>query len=162
MLEWRIKKFEQLNVQELYAFLRLRVDIFIVEMQEPYSDLDGKDDHPETYHVMGFDDEELVAYSRIMPQQLGYPKEVLPLLENDANDVCIGRVIVSLKYRGKGVGNELMRVSFDSTKELYPQDSIFISAQEHLKDYYGSFGFKVVTKPYLEDNCKMLGLRYTP
>ncbi|MDC5806603.1 GNAT family N-acetyltransferase [Vibrio europaeus] len=162
MLEWRIKKFEQLNVQELYAFLRLRVDIFIVEMQEPYSDLDGKDDHPETYHVMGFDGEELVAYSRIMPQQLGYPKEVLPLLENDANDVCIGRVIVSLKYRGKGVGNELMRVSFDSTKELYPQDSIFISAQEHLKDYYGSFGFKVVTKPYLEDNCKMLGLRYTP
>ncbi|KLN65803.1 MULTISPECIES: GNAT family N-acetyltransferase [Vibrio] len=162
MLEWRIKKFDQLSVHELYAFLRQRVDIFIVEMEEPYSDLDGKDTHPETYHVMGFDGEELVAYSRIMPQQLGYPKEVLPLIKDDANDVSIGRVIVSLKYRGKGVGNELMRVSFESTKELYPQDSIFISAQEHLKEYYGSFGFEVVTDPYLEDNCKMLGLRYTP
>ncbi|MFB9215327.1 GNAT family N-acetyltransferase [Vibrio sinaloensis] len=162
MLEWRIKKFDQLTVHELYAFLRQRVEIFIVEFNEPYSDLDGKDTHPETYHVMGFDGDKLVAYSRIMPQKLGYPVEVLPLIEDNANDVCIGRVIVDKDYRGKQVGFELMQVSFDATTRLFPQETIFISAQEHLKEYYGKFGFKVVTDRYYEDGCKMLGLRYTP
>lgn len=162
MLEWRIKKFEQLTVHELYAFLRQRVEIFIVEFNEPYSDLDGKDTHPETYHVMGFDGDTLVAYSRIMPHKLGYPVEVLPLIEDEANDVCIGRVIVDKGYRGKKVGFELMQVSFDATTRIFPHETIFISAQEHLKDYYGKFGFVAVTGRYYEDGCKMLGLRYTP
>ena len=95
MLEWRIKKFADLSVQELYDFLQQRVNIFIVDMNTPYSDLDGKDNHPDTYHVMGYDNERLVAYSRIMPPKLGYPIDVLPLLNSDANDVCIGRVIVA-------------------------------------------------------------------
>ncbi|MFA0016076.1 GNAT family N-acetyltransferase [Vibrio lentus] len=132
MIEWRVKKFADLSVQELYDFLQQRVDIFIVDMNTPYSDLDGKDNHSETYHVMGYENERLVAYSRIMAQKLGYPVGVLPLLDSDA------------------------------TREVYPDCSIFISAQAHLKDYYGKFGFDVVTDSYLEDGCSMLGLRYTP
>lgn len=70
MIEWRVKKFADLSVQELYDFLQQRVDIFIVDMNTPYSDLDCKDNHPETYHVMGYENECLVAYSRIMAQKL--------------------------------------------------------------------------------------------
>ena len=162
MFEWRVKKFAALSVDELYDFLRERVDIFIVDMNTPYSDLDGKDNHPETYHVMGYDNERLVAYSRIMPPKLGYPSDVLPLIDPNADDVCIGRVIVAKEYRGKQVGNQLMQVSFDATRKIYPENSIFISAQAHLKDYYGKFGFDVVTDTYLEDGCTMLGLRYIP
>ncbi|MHC0042852.1 GNAT family N-acetyltransferase [Vibrio campbellii] len=162
MLDWRIKKFADLSVQELYDFLQQRVNIFIVDMNAPYSDLDGKDNHPDTYHVMGYDNERLVAYSRIMPPKLGYPIDVLPLLHSDANDVCIGRVIVTEDYRGKNIGNQLMQVSFDATRKIYPNDSIFISAQAHLKDYYGKFGFDAVTDSYLEDGCTMLGLRHIP
>jgi ElaA protein len=76
--------------------------------------------------------------------------------------VCIGRVIVAEDYRGKNIGNQLMQVSFDATRKIYPTDSIFISAQAHLKDYYGKFGFDVVTDSYLEDGCAMLGLRHIP
>ncbi|WP_104025788.1 GNAT family N-acetyltransferase [Vibrio hyugaensis] len=162
MLEWRIKKFADLSVQELYDFLQQRVNIFIVNMNTPYSDLDGKDNHPDTYHVMGYDNERLVAYSRIMPPKLGDPVDVLPLLNSDANDVRIGRVIVAEDYRGKNIGNQLMQVSFDATRKIYPNDSIFTSAQAHLKDYYGKFGFDVVTDSYLEDGCTMLGLRHIP
>ncbi|MEZ8150650.1 GNAT family N-acetyltransferase [Vibrio splendidus] len=162
MIEWRVKKFAELSVQELYDFLQQRVDIFIVDMNTPYSDLDGKDNHPETYHIMGYENGHLVAYSRIMAQKLGYPVDVLPLLDSDADDVCIGRVIVAKECRGKQIGNQLMQVSFDTTRKIYPDCSIFISAQTHLKDYYGKFGFDVVTDRYLEDRCSMLGLRYTP
>ncbi|MCL4155991.1 UNVERIFIED_CONTAM: hypothetical protein GTU68_011995 [Idotea baltica] len=150
MIEWRVKKFAELSVQELYDFLQQRVDIFIVDMNTPYSDLDGKDNHPETYHIMGYENGHLVAYSRIMAQ------------DSDADDVCIGRVIVAKECRGKQIGNQLMQVSFDTTRKIYPDCSIFISAQAHLKDYYGKFGFDVVTDRYLEDGCSMLGLRYTP
>ncbi|MBU2912255.1 GNAT family N-acetyltransferase [Vibrio splendidus] len=166
MIEWRVKKFADLSVQELYDFLQQRVDIFIVDMNTPYSDLDGKDNHPETYHIMGYENGHLVAYSRIMAQKLGYPVDVLPLLDSDADadadDVCIGRVIVAKECRGKQIGNQLMQVSFDTTRKIYPDCSIFISAQTHLKDYYGKFGFDVVTDRYWEDGCSMLGLRYTP
>ena len=162
MIEWKVKKFAELTVDELYDFLRERVDIFIVDMNTPYSDLDGKDTPPETYHVMGYNNERLLAYSRIMAPKLGYPCDVLPLFNADADDVCIGRVIVAKEYRGKQVGNQLMQVSFDTTRKIYPESSIFISAQAHLKDYYGKFGFHVVTDSYLEDGCTMLGLRYIP
>ncbi|MDN3682196.1 GNAT family N-acetyltransferase [Vibrio tapetis subsp. quintayensis] len=162
MIKWHVKKFDDLSVQELYAFLKHRVDIFIVEMDTPYNDLDGKDSDPGTYHVMGYKENELVAYSRIMGEKIGYPSDVLPLLDSNASDVCIGRVIVTRDYRGKQIGNQLMQVSFDAARKVYPDSSIFISAQEHLKDYYGKFGFEVVTDRYLEDGCCMLGLRHTP
>ncbi|MCC2520946.1 GNAT family N-acetyltransferase [Vibrio coralliilyticus] len=162
MLEWRVKRFAELSVNELYDFLRLRVDIFIVEQQSPYSDLDGKDTHPETRHVMGYEDGKLVAYSRLMPQGLGYPEEVLELIDTSANDVCIGRVVVATSHRGRQLGHELMKLSFDTLREIHTSSSIFISSQEHLKDYYGAYGFEVITGRYYEDGCTMLGLRYTP
>lgn len=80
MFEWRVKTFSELSVYELYECLRLRVDVFIVEQQAPYRDLDGKDVDPETRHVMGFDGDKLVAYSRLMAQGLGYPQRCNSLL----------------------------------------------------------------------------------
>ncbi|MCG9677587.1 GNAT family N-acetyltransferase [Vibrio sp. Isolate24] len=162
MLEWRIKTFSELSVRELYEFLRLRVDVFIVESQDPYSDLDGKDTHPETRHVMGFDGDRLVAYSRLMPQRLGYPAEVLEFIKPEDRDVTIGRVIIAKSHRGRSLGHALMKMSVNTIREIYPKDAIFISSQEHLKDYYGSYGFKVFTDRYYEDGCVMLGLRFVP
>lgn len=162
MLEWRVKTFSELSVHELYEFLRLRVDIFIVEQQAPYSDLDGKDTHPETRHVMGFDGDNLVAYSRLMPQGLGYPAEVLEFVNANDRDVSIGRVIIAKSHRGQGIGHDLMVLSFTTIREVYPEDSIFISSQEHLRDYYGAYGFNVFTDRYYEDGCTMLGLRFVP
>ncbi|NRB69084.1 MAG: GNAT family N-acetyltransferase [Vibrio sp.] len=162
MLEWRVKTFSELSVYELYECLRLRVDVFIVEQQAPYSDLDGKDVDPETRHVMGFDGDKLVAYSRLMAQGLGYPPEVQQFIEAKDKDVCIGRVIIAKSHRGKGIGHDLMALSFSTIREIYPQDSIFISSQQHLRDYYGAHGFKVFTDRYYEDGCTMLGLRFVP
>ncbi|GAA5646601.1 GNAT family N-acetyltransferase [Vibrio proteolyticus] len=160
MIHWKVKKFQDLTADELYTLLRLRCEIFIVEFNTPYNDLDGKDTHPETLHVMGYDSEKLVAYSRIMPERLGYPAEVMDQIKSEDNDVSIGRVVVDKQYRGQKLGNVLMDVSFETTRELYPEKSIFISAQAHLKDYYGRLGFDVITDRYQEDGCTMLGLRF--
>jgi ElaA protein len=139
-LTYTTKHFNDLTQHELYEIMQLRQEVFVVEQNCPYLDADGKDVYG--YHLMGKDDQhELQCYTRLLPEGISY-----------SGFVSIGRVINSSKIRGKGFGKELMHISIQQIKELYPGLPIKIGAQAYLKKFYESFGFIDLGTPYLEDN----------
>lgn len=137
MLETVIKKFEALTTNELYAILRLRSEVFVVEQDCIYQDLDDKD--KKALHVIGWIDNTIVAYTRIFDTKLYF------------DEASIGRVVVDQKYRSKGFGKNIMEASINAIKSHYNQTKIKISAQTYLIKFYNELGFKERGKPYLED-----------
>ncbi len=138
-INWYCFSFNELSLQQLYEILALRQEVFIVEQDCPYLDADGKDQLG--WHVCGYDREnELVAYTRILPQGISYEKYS-----------SIGRVITSQKLRGKKKGRELMKISIDECIKMWGNKPIKISAQSHLQPYYQSVGFKTISDEYDED-----------
>lgn len=137
MLKTTIKKFEALTTNELYAILRLRSEVFVVEQDCVYQDLDDKDKR--AIHVMGWYDNTIVAYTRIFDVKLYF------------NEASIGRVVVDKKYRSKGFGIDIMIASINAIKRYFSQTQIKISAQTYLIKFYNELGFKEQGKPYLED-----------
>lgn len=139
-LTYTIKHFNDLTQYELYEIMKLRQEVFVVEQNCPYLDADGKDIYG--YHLMGKDNQnKLQCYTRLLPEGISY-----------SGFVSIGRVINSSEIRGKGFGKELMQISIEQIKELYPGLPIKIGAQAYLKKFYESFGFIETGTPYLEDN----------
>jgi len=137
-MHWKIKSFEELTTQELYEIIRLRIAIFVVEQNCPYQDADKKDE--KSFHLMGYKNNELLAYARILPPGISYP------------DVSIGRVVSSSTVRGKGIGKLLMTQALAEIKNKFGSTSVRISAQSYLINFYSSFGFISVGEEYLEDN----------
>jgi len=148
---WQSKSFSQLSLNQLYDALKLRVDIFVVEQTCYYSDLDSDegllDRHPETLHLLGYQNEELVAYLRILPKGQSY-----------ADKISIGRVVIAVNARGSGLGHELMVEALALCHQHFPSDSIKISAQQHLKSYYQQHGFAQVSEMYLEDGIPHIAM----
>ncbi len=145
-IQWTCKTFKELTLDGLYEILALRQDVFVVEQNCPYLDADGKD--AQALHVCGYDhDNELVAYTRILPQGISYP-----------NYHAIGRVVTSQKIRGKKKGRELMEVSIRYTQQLLTHGDIKISAQSHLQKYYSSLGFVSVGNEYEEDGIPHIAM----
>lgn len=138
-IKWTLKPFQDLQLEELYAFGQLRQEVFIVEQNCPYLDFDGKDE--QCYHLMGYQGQQLVAYARIVPPGISYPKAA-----------SIGRVVSSPALRGQGMGKALMQESLAVVKKLWENDAITISAQDYLLRFYQGFGFVDSGKKYLEDN----------
>jgi len=137
-INWKLKPFAKLSLQELYDIMVLRQAVFIVEQDCPYMDADGKDQ--KSHHFMGYDDKlGLVAYTRIVEPGVSY------------KEVAIGRVISSEKVRGKGVGIQLMELSIKQVNDLYGNVPIRIGAQCYLERFYRSFGFEPTGYEYLED-----------
>ena len=137
MLETTIKKFEALTTNELYAILKLRSEVFVVEQDCVYQDLDEKD--KKALHVIGWFDNTIVAYTRVFDINLYF------------DEASIGRVVVNQKYRSKGFGKDIMEASIIAIKNHYNQIKIKISAQTYLIKFYNELGFKEQGKPYLED-----------
>lgn len=137
MLKTTIKKFEALTANELYTILRLRSEVFVVEQDCVYQDLDDKD--KKALHVIGWYGNTIVAYTRIFDVKLYF------------NEASIGRVVVDQKHRSKGFGTDIMNASIDAIKKHYNQAQIKISAQTYLIKFYNNLGFKEQGKPYLED-----------
>ena len=132
--------FYQLNLDEIYASMALRQQVFVVEQNCPYLDADGYDQ--EGWHVMGWDEEgDLVAYTRLLPKGTSY--------ENYAS---LGRVVSSSKVRGKGAGKEIMIASIEWCKKLFPNQEVKISAQVYALDFYRNLGFEAMGEEYLEDD----------
>ena len=145
-LTWECKSFDELNITELYRLLCLRQEVFVVEQNCPYLDTDDKDQS--AWHLCGYDvDGDLVAYSRLLPKGVSYE-----------NYPAIGRVVTSSKIRGKGLGGELMSMSIEHTKKLFGAYSIKISAQNHLRKFYGSLGFNPVGEVYDEDGIPHISM----
>jgi ElaA protein len=134
---WIIKSFKELSTTELYTYLQLRVNVFIVEQSCPYPELDGYD--LDSYHLSYKEDGEVLAYARILPAGIKY------------ENISIGRVIVDQKSRGQGLAKQLMQQAIIFSQEKWPNAAIQLQAQSHLKHFYASFGFKEMSEEYDED-----------
>ena len=139
-LRWHACGFRELDTLTLYALLKLRAEVFVVEQQCVYLDPDGKDVHPEAVHVMATDDDgALAAYLRILPAGLSYPQ------------VSFGRVLTAPAWRGRGLGDPLVRVALTQIDARWPGADVQIGAQAHLQHFYGRHGFVPSSDPYLDD-----------
>jgi ElaA protein len=140
-MKWKLKKFNQLDVDELYELLKLRVDVFVVEQNCPYHEIDEKDRHPDTLHLSGksIKNGKLAAYLRILPPGLGF------------KEASFGRVVVAKENRGEGISRIMVKKAISIFKHTWPENNIMISAQVYLKQFYESNGFQCVSSEYLED-----------
>lgn len=136
-MEFLIKKFDELSVNELYAILQLRSEVFVVEQDCVYQDLDFKDQ--KSLHVFGKKNDVIIAYTRIFKPG-DYFKEA-----------SIGRVVVKDSERKYGYGYDLMNASIKAVQLEFDTDKITISAQVYLTKFYNNLGFKQVGEEYLED-----------
>jgi len=134
-MEIQIKRFKDFSLEQLYQILKLRVDVFVVEQDCPYPEIDNLDQ--QAIHVFIDSQEEIIGYLRI------YKKA--------QNEVGIGRVITHVNYRKKGISRKLMEAALDYIKNEKISDAIYLQAQDHLINFYMSFGFLKKSDPYLED-----------
>ncbi len=131
------RRLDELSAIELYALLKMRVDVFVVEQNCPYPELDGKD--ADALHLRLLQDGDLIAAARIFaPTDQDAPAK-------------IGRVVVSPDHRGKRLGDAVMREAVSLCEERFPEAPIYLSAQSHLSRFYGGFGFETTSEEYLED-----------
>jgi len=138
---WHWAHFSELTAPELYQILQLRAQVFILEQQCLYQDIDGLDG--DSWHLSATNDTgELVAYLRVIAPGKQY------------NEPAIGRVVTDKNYRGIGLGRLLLQKGIKQTKDHFPQANIRISAQSHLSSFYRSCGFVCVGEPYLEDGIQ--------
>ncbi|MCO6174733.1 GNAT family N-acetyltransferase [Flavobacterium sp. NRK F10] len=144
-LEFKIKRFNELSIVELYELLQLRSEVFVVEQNCVYQDIDGKDE--KALHVLGYYESNLAAYSRLFDK--GYYFD----------ESSIGRVVVSPKYRDKKFGHELMKVSIRAISDFYGEETITISAQEYLQKFYEAHGFVKISEMYLEDDIPHIRMK---
>ncbi len=136
-LSWLCSSFESLTTSELYEILRLRAEVFVVEQDCPYQDLDNKDQLG--FHLLGREGSSLSCYARLLPPGVNYP------------EASIGRVVTSTSVRGSGLGRLLLRESIRQCQILWPGKDITISAQHHLEKFYQEFAFTTESEPYSED-----------
>ncbi|RRO23356.1 GNAT family N-acetyltransferase [Flavobacteriaceae bacterium 14752] len=129
--------FSELNTQQLYDILQLRSEVFVVEQDCVYQDIDGCDQ--KATHILAYDEKVLVAYARILPPKT-YFKEL-----------SIGRIIVKESHRGKAIGHKLMAFCLVFISKQFKPQTIKLSAQEHLKSFYEYHGFQQQGVGYLED-----------
>ncbi|WP_396156232.1 GNAT family N-acetyltransferase [Flavobacterium sp.] len=144
-LHWKIKRFEALSTSELYNVLQLRSEVFLVEQNCVYQDIDGKDQ--KALHLLGEDNGQTVAYARLFK-----PKDYF-------NEASIGRVVVKQSYREKKLGHILMREAIQAIKIHFNEAKITISAQLYLKHFYESHGFMQTSETYLEDDIPHIEMK---
>ncbi|WP_280770282.1 GNAT family N-acetyltransferase [Salipaludibacillus daqingensis] len=137
-MEWYIKRFEELSTSELYKILQERVNVFVVEQNCPYPEVDGKD--PKAYHLYVKKEEKVIAYTRLLPAGVAYEQ------------ASIGRVLVEQSYRNTGLGRDIMNKSIEFLTTELREHAIKIQAQEYALKFYESFGFRAVSDVYLEDD----------
>jgi ElaA protein len=144
MLKIYVKTFNQLTTKELYDILQLRSEVFVVEQDCVYQDIDGKDQ--KALHVLGFKADKLIAYTRLFKPG-DYFKEA-----------SIGRVVVAKNQRQFKYGYDIMKASIEAIKTHYNETVIKISAQVYLKSFYNNLGFKEVGEEYLEDDIPHIAM----
>ena len=137
-INWKIKPFNELSLQELYSVLQLRSVVFVVEQNCVYQDLDGKDE--KALHLLGEYNNEIVAYARLFKSG--------DYFEN----ASIGRVVIHPEARDKKFGHEMMKQAIAGIESNFNENKITISAQLYLQKFYESHGFVVQGETYLEDD----------
>ena len=144
-IQWTIKSFENLSVNELYDILKLRSEIFVVEQNCVYLDIDGKD--KQALHLFGEFKGKIVGYSRLFKPGITF------------DNASIGRVVVDANYRDRKWGHDLMREAIAGIKHHFGESQITIGAQLYLKKFYESHGFVQTSEMYLEDDIPHIEMK---
>lgn len=144
-LQFKIKRFNELSTQELYKILQVRSEVFVVEQNCVYQDVDGKDQ--KAIHVLGYYQEDLAAYCRLFTAGDYF------------DQASIGRVLVSPKHRDKKLGHELMQTAIKAVENEFGQTKITISAQLYLQKFYEGHGFVKTSETYLEDDIPHIEMK---
>ena len=147
MLEINVKRFSELTIQELYDLLQLRSEVFVVEQDCVYQDIDGKDH--KSLHVLGYKNDILVAYTRLFK-----PGDYF-------EEASIGRVVVKALERQHHYGYDIMKASIEAITSHFETSTIKISAQTYLKRFYNNLEFFEVGEEYLEDGIPHIGMLRT-
>lgn len=145
-MNYNIKKFSELENNELYQILELRCEVFVVEQNCAYNDVDNKDQ--DAYHLLLEDNKKIVAGLRILKKDVSY------------DQISIGRVVVSKEHRGLGIAKEMMLKAIEFIENDLSEKEIKISAQAYLIDFYKSIGFVEVSQVYLEDDIPHIDMLY--
>ena len=143
-INWAIKTFDELTTRELYAILQARSEVFVVEQNCAYQDIDDKD--KKSLHLTAWDNEHVAAYCRLLPQGVSF------------TEASIGRVITSFGYRGLGLGLQLLEKAISEVNSRYQTHQIKIGAQLYLKKFYEGFGFIQTSEIYLEDGIEHIDM----
>jgi len=139
-MDWTVKLFRHLDADELYDLLKLRVDVFVVEQNCAYPEIDERDRHPETRHLIGKNTAgQIVAYSRLLPPGLSFEQ------------ASLGRVVVAKNSRGQGISQDMLKIALEQMAGFWPGHIVRIGAQVYLRKFYESLGFTAISDPYLED-----------
>jgi ElaA protein len=144
MIKIQTKTFEELTKKELYDLLQIRSEVFVVEQDCVYQDIDGKDQ--KALHILGYRDEKLIAYTRLFKPGLYF------------DEASIGRVVVAKSGRAQQYGYDIMKASIKAIEKYYNETKIKISAQVYLKRFYNNLGFFEVGEEYLEDGIPHLAM----
>lgn len=145
-MKWKIKHFDELSINELYNILSVRSEVFTVEQQCVYLDVDGKDRN--AYHVFCEDGDKVIACARILAKGVSY------------EEVSIGRLLVHQAYRKVGLGRELLKRTINFIENELNEHEIRIGAQAYLKDFYTSEGFVAVSDVYDDDGIEHIEMLY--
>lgn len=143
-MEIKIKKFQELNIDELYEILALRSEVFVVEQDCVYQDIDGKD--KKALHVLGYKNEKLVAYTRCFNKGEYF------------DEASIGRVLVKEDQRKFGYGHTIFDASVNEVESRFKAEKIKISAQQYLIKFYESHNFEPTGEGYLEDGIPHISM----
>lgn len=146
-MEWKQKAFQELTNDELYAIIKARIDVFIVEQNCPYEELDNFDQI--SSHLFLQNENEIVAYARLLPAGSKYKQ------------ASIGRVLVKQTQRGNGYANELMQKSVVALSQKWQAREIKLQGQEYLREFYASFSFIETSDVYLEDEIPHIDMMWS-
>ena len=136
-MEFDIKAYRDLSLDEFHDLIALRIQVFVIEQDCPYQELDGKD--KKGFHLIVKSNHKIIATTRILPAGVSYP------------EISIGRVVVDENFRKLKLGHEIMRHSLDFIYKEFGNTPVKLSAQKHLEAYYEKHGFLSTGKEYLED-----------
>lgn len=147
-INWQLKPFHNLTAAELYQVLRLRSEVFVVEQNCVFLDMDNKDQ--DCWHLLGWKSHLLAASTRLVPPGIAY------------DEMSIGRVVSSPQARGEGIGRLLMVESIDQCYKLFGRNPIRIGAQLYLEKFYSTLGFRTDGEVYLEDGIQHVEMLLHP
>ena len=145
LIQWKIKPFNALLASEMYSLLQLRSQVFVVEQNCVYQDIDGKD--YKALHLMGEYDGKIVAYCRLFKSGDYF------------QEASIGRVVIDANYRDKKWGHEMMKQAIAGIETHFKETKIIISAQLYLQKFYESHGFVQTSEMYLEDDIPHIEMK---
>lgn len=146
-MDFKIYQFDDLSARTLYDVLKLRVDVFVVEQNCPYPEIDGLDQ--QAIHLLYSENDAILAYARLVPAGLKYE---FP---------SIGRVIVHKEARGRGLAKQLIEKSIDYISEQWQAQAIQLQGQVYLQEFYQSFGFQPTSERYDEDGIPHVDMKWT-